>query len=106
MNNQTHQSIANDIKELLKTMENPAGLTTINFILKVNYYYKLSNLDKEQDKNQTIESFSVDSVTDAIEIMYIVEDEKITKLELKNNLISSKLIDYDKSLHLLVKLKE
>ena len=106
MDSHVHQLIANDIKELLKTIENPSGLTTINFTLKVNYYYKLSNLDKEQDKNQTIESFSVDSVTDAIEIMYIAEDEKITKLELKNNLISSKLIDYDKSLYLLVKLKE
>ncbi|WP_269225588.1 hypothetical protein [Flavobacterium eburneipallidum] len=101
-----HIFISGEIKEKLDSFcKNPGGVTTNVDFLFYEYYFKISNMNKETENFQTISDYSIDEFQDAIEIIYLVENESKSKEQIKSELVNN-IETYEKDIFLLLKLKE
>lgn len=106
LHTEDHILISEDLKnKIFWYSKHPNGITTNTDNLTLNYYFKVSNNNKETEKFQTFNDFSIDDIQDAIEIIHLVENELKSKNQIKAELVNN-IESYDKEIFLLLKLKE
>jgi hypothetical protein len=106
LHTEDHNLISEDLESKISWIcKHPGGVTTSVDFLFYNYYFKVSNMNKETENFQTISDYNIDEFQDAIEIIYLVENESKSKEQIKSELVNN-IESFDKDIFLLLKIKE
>ena len=106
MNKLNNQIIAGDIYERLYWYVNYGGLASVNMTFKLNYYYKLSNNNREAESCRTICDGCVNSLEDFYKIIELVEENTDNDIQKVKEQAIIDVRDFSKDLYILVKLRE